>query len=187
MMSIDSNSGRRNNLSARDSRAAATKEKALQALRLRRGGASFEQIAKELNTDKSTVYKWVKREIAAIPREAAEDVRVMELARLDTMFRAIWEKAAKGDGYSIERALRIMKRRAEYLGLDEPKTLTQVNVLLEKELNVTITTLEKNLDGDTFQKVLAALAAGARPEPPRLVFAESSSAEPDTESGGICE
>lgn len=171
----------------RDSRTEKFKERARQALAMRRGGASYDQISREMGINKSNVCRMIKKEIASIPREAAEDVRLMELARLDTMFRSIWEKAAKGDGYSIERCLRIMKRRAEYLGLDEPKTLTQVNVLLEKELNVTITTLEKNLDGETFQRVLAALAAGARPEAPRLVFAESRDTESDIESGAVLE
>ncbi len=188
MMGIDTNSGGEKpaNLSRRDARRAATKERARQALALRRGGASYDAIARELGTDKSVVSRLIKREIDAIPREEAQDVRAMELQRLDTMFRAIWEKAAKGDGYAQDRALRIMKRRAEYLGLDEPKTLTQVNVLLEKELNVTISTLERNLDGETFQRVLSALAQGAgAPTPGTLVLSESVAVDPDAEPGDV--
>lgn len=110
------------NAAPRDARAIDAAERTRKALALRRAGASYEQIAKELGlSNKSAAHKMVKRGIESIPREAAEDVRELELSRLDTMSRALWEKAAKGDGFAIERMLKIMKRRAEYLGLDAPK------------------------------------------------------------------
>jgi hypothetical protein len=149
------------NSSKRDTRKIVQAERANVALGLRRGGASYEQIGKHLGCRKSDAYKIVKRAIDAIPREAAEDVRLMELARLDVMMATLWPLAAKGDGAAIERMLRIMKRRAEYLGLDEPKTLLQVHTLLEKELNSFLTTLEATVDPETFRRVLAAHAAGA--------------------------
>jgi hypothetical protein len=43
--------------------------------------------------------------------------------RLDRLLAAIWNQAIEGDGESIDRCLRIMKRRSELLGLDAPKNV----------------------------------------------------------------
>ena len=44
----------------------------------------------------------------------------MELARLDAMLSALDDKIEAGDTKAIGTALRIMDRRAKYLGLDGP-------------------------------------------------------------------
>ncbi len=107
---------------SKDERKAATAEKQRRALALRRGGATYDQISKELGyAGASRAYNLVKDAIAAIPREEAIEVREMELQRLDVMLVALWPKARAGHAESVDRILRIMKRRAEYLGLDAPK------------------------------------------------------------------
>ena len=43
-----------------------------------------------------------------------------ELDRLDKMLQGLWSEARRGNYHSIDRVLRIMERRARYLGLDAP-------------------------------------------------------------------
>jgi hypothetical protein len=62
--------------------------------------------------------------------EQADQVVALELERLDTMIRVLWPKVLGGtiDGKKIapdlpamDRVLRLMDRRARYLGLDQPE------------------------------------------------------------------
>jgi hypothetical protein len=52
--------------------------------------------------------------------ENANAVIAMELERLDEMLLGLWEKAKAGDLGAVEKAIRIMERRAKLLGLDAP-------------------------------------------------------------------
>ena len=51
--------------------------------------------------------------------ETLIEVAEIELARLDDLLGAVWEKAKAGSLESIDRALKIMDRRARMLGLDK--------------------------------------------------------------------
>lgn|SRR5690242_2331270 len=100
-------------------RDAAAAERALQALALRKEGASYEAIARQCGyASRSGAYQAVQRELRRMMQEPAEDVRQLELARLDDLYRAMAPKALKGDTWSVDRCLKIMERRAMLLGLD---------------------------------------------------------------------
>jgi hypothetical protein len=47
-------------------------------------------------------------------------VRELELTRLDAMLLPLWRRVQAGEEKAIDRALRIMERRARLLGLDAP-------------------------------------------------------------------
>lgn len=53
-------------------------------------------------------------------RPVADEVRTLELERLDKFLLALWDKIEQGDPIAIDRGLKIMDRRAKYLGLDAP-------------------------------------------------------------------
>ena len=61
----------------------------------------------------------MQRAIRDITKEPAKDVLELEVARLDAMLAGLWEKATDGDDKAVTSALRIMDRRAKYLGLDQ--------------------------------------------------------------------
>ena len=99
-------------------------EKASRALELRLAGKSFDAIAAELGyANRSGAFHAVDGLLKARIAEAtenADELRKLDLERLDAMALALWPKASKGDGPSIDRLLRIQERRAKLLGLDAP-------------------------------------------------------------------
>lgn len=96
-------------------------EKRLAALEYRREGFSYRDIALMMNTSLSTAFQWVQGELNALRQlthEQAEDVRDMELQRLDMMLRSMSGGILAGDPMVISTALRIGERRSKLLGLD---------------------------------------------------------------------
>src|SRR3990167_920992 len=97
-------------------------ERQRQALELRKAGASFESIAKQLGyADHKGAYKAIISAIHKTLKAPADEVQELELLRLDAMFLGLWRQAVAGDNFSIDRALKIMERRASLMGLDAPK------------------------------------------------------------------
>lgn len=123
------------NSAKRDERKANIAELQRRALELRKSGKSYEEISDEMQlTDKTAAYRYVKAAIAAITKEPAEEVRNLELHRLDALLSAVWPEAMKADPQAVASAMRLMERRAKYQGLDaadkheftlpDPKSLT---------------------------------------------------------------
>lgn len=94
------------------------------ALDLRRTGASYREIATALNMSLGNAHKLVKRGLTrnlAKCNELADEIRTLELDRLDALQTYLWEKARRGNATAIDRVLKIMERRARLLGLDKPE------------------------------------------------------------------
>jgi hypothetical protein len=88
------------------------------ALDYRLRGHAYHQIAKAMSCHPSTAHDYVVKALRnIIPREKAEAVLQLEIARLDAMQSAIFANAASGDISSIHACLRIMHQRARLLGL----------------------------------------------------------------------
>lgn len=102
----------------RDANAAARVE---QALALRRAGVSYEAIARQCGYgSRAAAYTAVQRELKRTLQEPADALRLLELERLNDLYRAMAPKALKGDTWSVDRCLAIMERRAKLMGLDTP-------------------------------------------------------------------
>lgn len=94
------------------------------ALDLRRTGASYREIATALNMSLGNAHKLVKRGLTrnlAKCSELADEIRTLELDRLDAMQTYLWGKAKRGNATAVDRILKIMERRARLLGLDKPE------------------------------------------------------------------
>ena len=95
------------------------------ALELRSMGWTFRAIAEATGVDVKTAFRDVADALADHREsyaETAADVRTVELARLDRLWRRAEEMLADGDAdgaKAISAAIRIMERRARLLGLDE--------------------------------------------------------------------
>ena len=92
------------------------------AIELRRSGMGYAAIAQQLGyAGPGSAHKAVHAGLVAVRTEAgSEELRSLEAERLDELQASRWEKAINGDDFALDRVLKIMKRRAELLGLDAP-------------------------------------------------------------------
>ena len=96
-------------------------ERREEAVKMRLAGLSYAQIGDRLGVTRQAAFAYVSSSLAdlrAATAEAAEDVREMELARLDAMLVPMLEAAEAGQQTAVDRVLRIQERRAKLLGLD---------------------------------------------------------------------
>jgi|TARA_Y100000593_G_C4279956_1_gene322230 hypothetical protein len=106
------------------SRMVKAKDREKQVLELRRAGFSYEVIGKQVGMSRAGAYKCVKRHMDKIDNECtdlADDVRQLELQRLDEITSTIWPYVIQGQTQYIDRILKVMDRRAKYLGIDAPE------------------------------------------------------------------
>lgn len=115
-------------------------ERQVQALALRKAGVSYEQIASALGyASGSGAYQAVHRALRKMLKEPAEEVRDLEVARLDEMLRALWPGVQAGEPKKVLAALRVMERRAKLLGLDAPAKIDVRHMIeeLAREFDMT--------------------------------------------------
>ena len=96
-------------------------ERRREALKLRKTGLSYREMAPLLGVSHVQAYKDVMKAIELLNedcKEEAKEVKQLELGRLDTALKAIWPGVQKGDLKAISMLLRIQERRARYEGLD---------------------------------------------------------------------
>lgn len=103
-------------------------ERHKQALELALAGRDYQTIADQLGfNSRQAAWKAVKSAIDRVINPAAEAVRQLELQRIDRLWLAVWEKALAGNLYAVDRALKIMERRAYLQGLDAPQKFAQTD------------------------------------------------------------
>jgi hypothetical protein len=142
-------------------------ERDARAVELRRRNLNYRQIANELGfSSVASAHGAVQRGLADTVAETNDEVRRLELDRLDDMARAALRVLAKthyavshgqvvrhpvtgealvDDGptlAALDRLLKIMDRRAKYLGLDAP---TRVEVLTIDMIDDEISKLQQEL------------------------------------------
>jgi transposase-like protein len=150
------------NSAKRDVAAAAYAEKKRKALELRKAGATYEQIAQSIGlADPSNARRTVQAAIKDIYAEPAAEVLAIELARLDAMLLGIYSKAKAGEVSAIDRVLKIMDRRAAYLGIDAPKE----SILTANVANATPAEARKIMS-ELFGEVTPSASGGDEVTPP---------------------
>lgn len=90
-----------------------------QALVLRREGSSYEDIALALGCGKADAFSLVKRAVRDLMDNCAllvEEIRCLELDRLDSILKANW--AHRDSPRHADVILKVMERRSRLLGLD---------------------------------------------------------------------
>ena len=85
------------------------------AVNLRVAGASYADIADRLGVDVIEAEDMVAGYLSAMSSESP-DIRIrLELSRLDSLLKAIWKQAARGDSTAVGQALKITGQRATLL------------------------------------------------------------------------
>jgi transposase-like protein len=131
------------------------------ALEARKAGATYDQIARQLDyASTASAYKAVKVALRKTLQEPADELRTLELTRLDALLIPVWSQAMKGSLPAIDRAIRIMERRAKLLGLDAPLKfdLAQIVEQVAAELGLT-----DDETAETMTDVMAMLAVSKVP------------------------
>lgn len=131
-----------------------SKERQNLALSLRKAGATLEHIRVQCGYgSRSSVHKAIRAALDALPKENAQELRALEVARLDDLLLAYWQRAKKDIGVA-HLVLKIAERRSRLLGLDlEPETRDSGHFVVVREVPagyldvVTGETIEK-LPGD---------------------------------------
>tara|TARA_R100000654_G_scaffold71534_1_gene102584 strand:- start:25645 stop:26124 length:480 start_codon:yes stop_codon:yes gene_type:complete len=95
-------------------------------LKLRKMGLDAQQISGELDMPLDRVKNIISNALKALAKEMkgqAEQIRSLELTRLDELQTAIWADCMDGKLTAIDRVLKIMERRSKLVGLDAPDRL----------------------------------------------------------------
>lgn len=91
------------------------------AYELRQEGLTYKAIAEKLHIDPQSAFQDVRHITKQTKTEKIQEVKDLELHRLDTLLEAAYKAAKKGDTKAINMVLSIMERRAKLLALDAPK------------------------------------------------------------------
>lgn len=98
-------------------------ERQVQALELRKAGWAFHDIGDRLGISTSQAFKDVSaqlKQLAALALDNAEELRQLELERLDMLIKGLEPMARVGNPGAVNSYLRVMERRANLLGMDAP-------------------------------------------------------------------
>jgi hypothetical protein len=101
----------------------AAAERRVQAFELRKGGASYRAIGRALGVSEAQAHRDVMgrlSQLAKLEEGAADDVRKLELERIDGIILGHYGRAQNGDDKAARVVLQAMERRAKLLGLDAP-------------------------------------------------------------------
>ena len=147
------------------------RERAAQALQLREQGMTYDAIAKELGVSRTTAFDDVKDSLHEIIREPAEELRDLELSRLDNMLLRLntelaavvkdrrqdklsADKAAQSVARIVDGQLRVSDRRAQLLGLDSPQRIelggdVDLDATVEKIMAAATLAVQKEGDSES--------------------------------------
>ena len=108
-----------------------------EALRLRRQGKTYAQIAEALGlADPSGAHSLIQRELKSIAetcKQDAQELRDEALDKLDYIWRLAMKRAKDGDPKALMVMVAVDKRKAALLGIDKPQqvTVTQMYAIAE--------------------------------------------------------
>ena len=110
--------------------------KALECIKLRRAGLSFREIASTVGISKSVAHKYVRQAIKEVTDELkleAKQLLALEIERLDTMQRSLWNDVLKGNTTAIDKAIKIIELRMKAQGLMAPTKVSATDPTGEHE------------------------------------------------------
>ena len=164
-------------------------DETLRIVRLRKAGLSLYEIAEETGLAFRQVRSLLHQAINGlelIKVEEANELRLLENERLDTMLASIWERAASGSLYHIGTVLKIMERRAKMLALDlKPEMSMQFdNAMIVPEWAYRRGEQATQLLAEKEAERLIEAPAGSLPALDELVEAPESPSETNGASAG---
>lgn len=96
---------------------------------LRMAGASYQQIADQVGyADPSGAYRAFNRALSRIIMEEPDEMRLLELSRLDRIQIEIYRNATQGQLGAVDRYLKIAERRAKLMGIDAAERVEHAGI-----------------------------------------------------------
>jgi hypothetical protein len=116
----------------------ARKQRIADIIALRVQGWSLDAIgeAQEPRISPQRVHQIITEHLNESMTLATEQIRAIELRRLDEMQVKIFDNAAKGDLLAIDRVLAIHDRRAKMLGLNAPEKIEEVGAVADAKASL---------------------------------------------------
>lgn len=94
------------------------REKMREALQMRKEGVTYPDIARKLGyADHSGARGLVEKGLSELTREPAEELRDLELSRLDDIIRGMYPRMKEGDHNAANAMVKAMDHRAKLTGL----------------------------------------------------------------------
>lgn len=138
-------------------------ERRSKAIALRLAGVDYDSIAKQLGySSRGAAYNEIENALAKqveANSRVLEELREIELMRLDRLQAAAWRQALDGDFRAIEVCLKLIDRRCKLLGLDAPE---RVEVITVDWLDAAIRDVQAKIDARS--TAIATCALEAAPE-----------------------
>lgn len=101
--------------------------KRLHALELAADGCSYDEIARRAGyAHRGSAHRAVFKALDEREVEEVEELRAVEVARLDRLMFALWDRALDGEVAATNAVLRIIEARMRILGLQGSHTPRQV-------------------------------------------------------------
>ena len=152
--------------SATSKRRLTGREREAQAIELRKEGYTYQEIADTLgyrspSGARDAILRAMKR---LLPAENVEEVRSMEVARLDAIMRRLWKKLkpeafGKDELLVVDRILKVMDRRARLYGLDAPER----QIVIEGDLETFLSRLPEEHQNAIRALIIAEFVGGSAP------------------------
>lgn len=99
-------------------------DKELAVVELRRTGETWDRIARVVGyANAAGAYKAYQRALRRTLQQPTDEMRDLELDRLDRLQRSYWKRAIDGETRAADFILRVIDRRAKILGLDAPQRI----------------------------------------------------------------
>lgn len=134
-------------------------EQQAEALRLRLAGWTVRRIADHLHVSETTAWGRLDAAMADLVNPLAEQMRVIEGARLDALQAAHWDAAVSGKNLrAAEYVLRLIDRRAKLFALDGP---IEVNVTETDQTDIALLELVREAQA---RNAVTRTALGAAPQ-----------------------
>lgn len=92
--------------------------RACRSVELMLNGRTYDQIAREVGfANRGTAHRVVAKALSERLADDIDELREMEVARLDALQASLWPKAEKGDVRAVNTVVRIIDKRCRLLGL----------------------------------------------------------------------
>jgi hypothetical protein len=127
-------------------------DKEVQVVSLRRQGFTWDQISEQVGySSPSSSRDAYLRASRRVMRDDIEDIRNLELDRLDVAMSGIWIGVQNGDPQSVLLMLKIMDRRAKLLALDAPRRMYVQEVVPEVSVEDLERRIQQIIDEGNFE------------------------------------